>query len=218
MAEQSTRHKALGASVILALSLHALAFWGVDALTSTQRASGSKATVQSVQLRLLHDELAHTGPQNEVTDDVLELGPANTKEPGSPLDPVRQTSAEPERMSPAGKDEFQTEARTDSPSLYESGLMIEHPDSPLPGGHASAQVTMILGRRGQVDAIELKPGALPDAFIEAIRSAFVGRMASDGLGLHSKQGARLCVEVEFLEGEPPRWRIQGPPSGPKLPC
>ena len=218
MAEQSTRHKALGASVILALSLHALAFWGVAALTSAQRTSGSKAAVHSVQLRLVHDELAHTGRRNEATVDLLEPGPANTKEPGSPLDPVRQTTAEHATMSPAGQGESQTEARADSPSLDESGLVIEHPDSPLPGGHAKAQVTMILSRRGQVDAIELAPGVLPDAFIEAIRSAFVGRMAGDGLGPQSKQGARLCVEVEFLESEPPRWRIQGPPSGPKLPC
>lgn len=216
MAEQGTRHKALGASVILALSLHALAFWGVDALTSAQRASGSRAAVHSVQLRLLHDELAHTGRRNAATVDLIERG--------SPLDPVRQTTAERATMSPTGKGESQTEARADSPSLDESGLVIEHPDSPLPGGHAKAQVTMILNRRGQVDAIELDPGALPDAFIEAIRSAFVGRMAGDGLGLglglglQSKQGARLCVEVEFLESEPPRWRIQGPPSGPKLPC
>lgn len=82
-------------------------------------------------------------------------------------------------------------------------LQISYPDAALPGGQAQSVVALQFDKNGWVQVVELEPGALPDIFAEAVTAAFMGQQFGSSRG----RTLKLCLQVEFKEGEEPRWQI-----------
>lgn len=87
-------------------------------------------------------------------------------------------------------------------------LQISYPDATLPGGQARSIVSLRLDKSSWVEAVDLEPGTLPEGFAEAVTAAFMGQQ----FGLRRASELRLCLQVEFKEGEVPTWQIINTPE------
>jgi hypothetical protein len=87
------------------------------------------------------------------------------------------------------------------------------PDAGLPSARALATVSMSVETDGYVSSVVVEPNALPAAFERAIQRAFEGSMLSPEQRGGLRAAGRLCIQVEFREGEAPDWQRLAAPVG-----
>ncbi|PND40037.1 hypothetical protein C1O66_01160 [Paucibacter aquatile] len=102
----------------------------------------------------------------------------------------------------------------ESPRLQpQAAPMIQHPDDSLPDGQGQATAALLINAQGNVDAVLVSAEQLPRRFVRAIQKAFEAQSFQPGRMGGQEQAARLCLAVQFQEGEPPRWEFRPSPAG-----
>jgi len=94
-----------------------------------------------------------------------------------------------------------------------SSAVIQHPDDSLPDGQGQATAALLINAQGNVDAVLVSAEQLPRRFVRAIQKAFEAQSFQPGRMGGQEQAARLCLTVQFQEGEPPRWEFRPSPAG-----
>lgn len=106
------------------------------------------------------------------------------------------------------------EALDESPRLQtQAAPLIQYPDDNLPEGQGQTTSVLLINAQGSVDAVLVSAEQLPRRFARAIQKAFETQSFQPGRMGGREQAARLCLAVEFREGERPRWEIRPGPAG-----
>ena len=87
---------------------------------------------------------------------------------------------------------------------------LSYPDAALPGGRTRAKVVLSVASDGFVGSLAVEPNVLPEAFEKAIERAFEGSLLSFEQRGGQLRAGRLCIEVQFREGEAPTWQRIAP--------
>lgn len=94
----------------------------------------------------------------------------------------------------------------------EQKVRIQHPDDALPEGQGRANAALLLNAQGGVDAVLVPGEQLPRRFARAIQKAFEGQRFLPGRKGEQELAARICLAIQFREGEPPRWETRPSPA------
>ncbi len=94
----------------------------------------------------------------------------------------------------------------------EQRVKIQHPDDALPESQGQANVALLLNSQGGVDAVLVPAEQLPRRFARAIQKAFEGHRFLPGRKGEQEMAARICMVIQFREGEPPRWETRPSPA------